>query len=379
VTSPATGGHHDVQLVCLLMTVALASVACSLIAPIADIKPTPACDGSTVDCSDTQIDASIDPTEQDAGASLQTVCASRGDGVCDEPQGTGRCPINSDSDDCNCPRAAGNSCDPIAQCGCATDQTCEATLNANNNDAGVEGASAWSAQCVISGSGEVGETCATTSDCQHGLFCHEQRKRCLRYCSAGSGCGTGGCLSLTFDVTSSLGACGIPCSPSQVNACEIGETCVLLDQRRPELSSVPGSYCLVPLREQCPRQDGICDEPRSGGTGLCVEGADSIDCCPPKTTDRECDPSEQCGCELKPGTACVHTPLTQITRCVEFGAVPPGGACSYWRGQCTGGYQCQNGICRKYCDNNMDCKIGEICRADATSGTGACVVGSNAD
>lgn len=301
-------------------------------------------------------------------------CPTVEDGVCDDPTGTKSCADGTDEKDCECkPKLSDAKCDPVAQCGCGVDSTCEAVVKGDASDQLVQ----LSARCSESGAGGSNEACERSADCQRGLFCHTSLKVCTKYCSATVGCEDGACQLIPNQDNVSIGACLTPCTRDGGKFCPDKSVCATFEAGAPNLVSEPGDYCVEPLTE-C-RQDGVCDEPR--GTGRCVAGSDTEDCCKPPTPDGACEPVWQCGCEEKPGTQCQHIDGSAKTMCQVVGKQQPGSVCSNEVGQCPPGYHCLLRVCRKYCNDSSDCGgNGNLCVPKADSkrqqlpGIGACYV-----
>lgn len=204
--------------------------------------------------------------EMDVRTCINTVptCASKNDGVCDEPvpAGNGKCPAGTDTADCMAPTCATTNdgvCDEPApagngQCPAGTDRVdCAAPLCATTND-GVcdEPAPAGNGKCPA-GTDMVdcaAPTCATTND----KVCDEPQ-------------GSGKCAAGTDkdDCT---------CALNNNNVCDEPEGTGLC----PEGSDSAECKCATAM-------DGVCDEPQ--GTGKCALGSDTADCSMPCVTCAE--------------------------------------------------------------------------------------------
>lgn len=283
-------------------------------------------------------------------------CPSVEDGVCDDPRGTKACAKGTDDKDCECdPKLRGAQCDPVEQCGCKLDSSCEAMLDLASSDKVQQ----IGARCTPWGAGDLNQTCTNTSDCQRGLFCHPQLSVCTRYCSADVGCPGGACLPLPNQDNVSLGYCLTACNRDSGKPCSDKAVCATLDPAPSGKQSAPGDYCVAPRSTDCPH-DGVCDEPK--GTGRCAAGFDFEDCCKPPDPGSVCDPVDQCGCEQQPGTQCQHVTGSTKSMCQPEGKQEPGSKCTSDMGQCPAGYHCMFNVCRKYCDEPNDCgKAGSLC------------------
>jgi len=303
-------------------------------------------------------------------------CPTIEDGVCDEAKGTGACAKGTDTKDCNCdPRLPGTKCDPVAQCGCDGEFTCQAMLL--KDERATANISRYTAACIKAGSKPLGQACNETHDCQQGSFCHVQQKVCTRYCGSDADCGDGACLKLPNPDDPKLGVCLSACDRQTGAPCAKSAACVHFEKSNIGPAKT-GDFCWSPQTSMCPK-DGKCDEPE--GTGLCAEGADSADCCKPPAAGGECDPVSQCGCEAKPGTQCQHLPYSATTACMPAGTGAPWGRCDdETPGACPPGYACSDRVCRKYCAD--DCGgAGNLCvefndrEGKALEGVGACFMG----
>lgn len=332
-----------------LLALVLGLTGCALLTPLEDVKGPRGCVGK--DCPDAGSTGSQTSNSKCSGSNctastaLPETCATTDDGRCDEPHGSNTCAAGSDTKDCQCaPKLPSASCDPIAQCNCDRDSTCEVSMLARDV--------VLTANCTRAGSARKHEPCEKTADCARGLFCDEALKLCSNYCSNDQGCEDGACLPIPKQRDPELGQCAVACARETNAPCTPGTSCAEFDRTRKGFAAISGNFCTVPLHEGCPR-DGVCDEPQ--GTGLCAAGTDAADCCKPPSIDGECDPVSQCGCENQPGTQCQHVPDTTQTVCAPVGTKGPGDACSFWKQQCPPGYACDFGACRKYCQKDPEC------------------------
>jgi hypothetical protein len=96
----------------------------------------------------------------------------------------------------------------------------------------------------------------------------------------------------------------------------------------------------------------------AGGTGGTGNMGGTGGTCTPPVSGGACDTSPQCGCAS--GQACVVvTASTGVTGCVAAGSVGAAQACS--GSDCSAGYDCVGGACKKYCDTAADCSSGQDC------------------
>jgi hypothetical protein len=279
-------------------------------------------------------------------------CPTIEDGRCDDSRGTGDCADGSDRRDCDCqPKLPDASCDLIEQCGCAKGIACFPV-------AATQGA--YSVTCLPwTGTKPAGEACQRVEDCAAGHLC--RFGRCTRLCDSDAQCGEGKCLPVDLGSTgeASIFTCYQACDRGDPNSCRDGTQCAHFDQR----FKASGDFCVQPITP-CFEPDRVCDE--ASGSGLCAADTDPIDCCKPSVAGGECNLVLQCGCEAKPGTSCVESPLPRggrTTACAPAGATE----IDNWCGEdsdCSAGAGCVGNVCRKYCDTDKDCQAGGRCIYD---------------
>lgn len=143
---------------------------------------------------------------------------------------------------CERPPVVAGACDPLADRGCAADQTCVVA-------SGLAVCRALSALVPEPLGG--GDVCTSDEECQPGLICppsHDNgvtgevgrtERRCLRVCGIdpATSCGTGSrCMEASAhyngwaqpEVPAGLGVCTEICDPVHDVGCPAGETCVVL-------------------------------------------------------------------------------------------------------------------------------------------------------
>jgi len=297
-------------------------------------------------------------------------CPTIEDGVCDEPQGTGACIAGSDNKDCTCaPALDGAACDPIAQCGCSSEQSCVPVREPSASNAS-------SARCEEYGYKQRYQACAASSDCALGLSCDLELGLCVNACRSDEDCVDGACSKDLGSDKGAIGFCRPACNRRTHAPCGAQSVCARFDDAPARLVSIrAGDFCWVPL-STCP-MDGVCDEP--DGTRLCKEDSDDRDCCTPPSPDGECEPVSQCGCNSEPDTQCRHLPFSTTTECLPRGHSEPWSHCDDVGDNCPPGYECGNGVCRKYCATHADRgSLGNMCvpfndrKLEALPGIGAC-------
>jgi hypothetical protein len=309
---------------------------------------------------------------QPDGGSKANYCAAPADpcptaenGRCDDSRGTGACADGSDQRDCECqPKLPEASCDLIEQCGCAKGSACIPVFGM---------AGGYSAKCVPwSGTKQTGEACQRAEDCAAGQLC--RTGRCARLCDSDDQCAGGKCASteLASSPEAQIETCYQTCARDDPSSCSDGTRCAHFDER----FKVPGDFCVQP-RAPCFEPDRVCDEP--AGSGICAPDTEPIDCCKPSVAGGECNLVLQCGCEAKPGTSCVESPLASGGRTTACRAPGPTDV-DNWCGEdsdCRAGAGCFGNICRKYCDTDKDCRAGGRCvlgaRKNVTSTLKACL------
>jgi hypothetical protein len=197
-------------------------------------------------------------------------CPSAGDGICDEPQGTGNCPAGTDPADCLsfCPFTGNGTCDEpegTGRCPAGTD---------------VE-------DCKI----------APCDRVQDGV-CDEPEPEGTGLCAEGTDvadCAVTTCSETNNGVCDEPEGTGLCAEGTDVADCAIVEPCGYTN-------------------------NGQCDEPE--GTGLCAEGTDIADCNAPST----CDDLDACGDNTGGCVACANAgscadeldACTLNNDCVEF-------------------------------------------------------------
>ena len=194
-----------------------------------------------------------------------------GDGVCDEPEGTGRCAEGTDAEDCCdtacCPRRHHEGpCNVATQCGCAAEQMCIHRAAIDDAVATV------TVGCVPASEGTIGpgQICRGVSGrCAKGYSCIGGL--CAAYCLNDADCGDSVCASVHLRGVElpDVRTCRMLCDPTTQAECPTGSYC----QR-----AFPPETCRIP-DDPCPNKqlnDGACDEPE--GTRLCAEGTDLADC-----------------------------------------------------------------------------------------------------
>ncbi len=280
-------------------------------------------------------------------------CPTAEDGTCDEEKGTGTCASGTDTKDCECaPKLPAAKCDPVEQCGCAADSTCEFLTISSDPMTGT--VPSLTAKCAKAGTQREHQPCANTIDCGLGLFCQLSSGTCERTCKSDADCEDGACFKLINPDEPNLGICIRKCDRVTDKPCTGNEVCASL--RFEAALDVPGDYCWLPS-PTCVT-NGMCDEPE--GTNICLEGTDSADCCKPAVAGGVCDPVAQCGCA--PGMQCQHVMETPVTACTPLPVdpQPAEGLCSDYRTEraCEPGYTCYLGACREYCSRSQDCGGG---------------------
>ena len=301
-------------------------------------------------------------------------CATRDDGVCDEPSAGGLCLAGSDPEDCR--GGAGPECSEAAECppgefcrlgecvptetdrcstdsDCADAEYCDVVTGMCNADAPPGG-------------------CQRSADCGPGEVCNLVTNMCIAAgggeCTIDADCGLdalcteGSCVPAGGGDGECLG--DLDCAPDEY--CEVdfgicvpsggGGGCFI------DLDCAPDEYCdfgeCVPGGggDFCPYEfDFECDEPE--GTGLCPEGTDPDDCAgggPECFGDADCPNGAICQrgvCVADPG---------------GNGAV--GSRCTAQNPFCDFGLSCVGangeGTCRPTCNANADqneCARTEVC------------------
>lgn len=340
------------------------------------------------------------------------------DGICDDPSGTGLCEAGADRADC-CPAfTPDGKCNPVRQCGCEDQPGTQCQVIDSNNETA----------CLPTGVLPEGSICSSAlQQCESGTFCIENA--CHRYCNDRRECQSNGaqCIHLpdASGKAAPYGACIAECTPG-ADECPAGHTCS---------GVADGTIGICHLPSGCPsqkRSNGVCDDTRPGGTHECALGTDP-DCCKLETPEAECSLTEQCGCELKPGTRCVlgadgnptcqlatsqalgsncpdsdatccrydvpgsecnpilqcgceSKPGTQcqtlgdspVAACYPVGKLAPNAICTSELGQCPPRYRCTTGYdhtCRAYCRTRNDCNTLSVCVKpdEAPEAIGFCV------
>ncbi len=241
----------------------------------------------------------------------------------------------SELDASACALPPGAICNPVARCGCAPGQHCQARsdqlLCAAIPSAGVRERSA----------------CAASAECAEGLSCWHGV--CRRHCLAASDCGDDYCNLRPTGV----GACYQRCGGESDWSCGPGTSCTPL-----RLPGLVGSFCSVPQTVCEYVEDGECDEP-SIGTGVCETGSDGSDCCR-AAEGGTCDLIEQCGCARNAGCTVARrqadAAMPEIG-CSERGPRGQGETCDPTN-TCQRGYGCIGGICKKFCVDDAGCGTG---------------------
>jgi len=374
---------------------------CVLVPSIDDVQPSRSetcetCHDAAVDASNDAGDAapqpdSSHPEQRDAGMDSGKArgcevptrtdcqpydpCPTVRDGICDEQSGTKTCADGTDAEDCNCHRKLpGAPCDPVSQCGCDRSLTCEVLYV---DDTRINGVPNYTARCTRPGMGKPHDSCSATSDCERGSFCNRQLGMCTKYCWTDVGCeGDDDCIWLWNNADPKLGQCRVACDRQTGKPCRAGSVCAYWAENYGGFASKAGNYCSKPVSEaECPHGNE-CDEPE--GTGLCLPGADRVDCCKPPTAGGVCDPVNQCGCEDMQNTQCQHRGDSAVTSCQPRGTQALYSRCSSEQAQCGPGSSCIDGVCRPYCHSDVetDCGSGNLCVSldDDWKDLGACFV-----
>ncbi len=340
------------------------------------IPPVGAADAAPVEGDALQlIDGSLPP---DAFKPPET-CATRDDGVCDEPSAGGTCPAGSDPEDCRggegpecmeaaeCP--AGEYC-RLGQCvpteadRCETDsdcgdtEYCDVVTGACNEDAPPGGCqrsadcgpgeicNLGTHTCEIAGGGE----CTIDADC--GLDA-----ACVNGACVPDAVGPGGCID---DTDCAVDEYCEPdfgfCVPAGGGGCFGDFDCAPDEYCDPDFGiCLPGGGG----GDFCPYEfDFECDEPE--GTGLCPEGTDPDDCA--GGPGPECFEDFDCfGADVCRNGVCVADPA-------GGGDGTAGARCTENNPFCDFGLTCvgQDGVgtCREACNANAarnECARTEIC------------------
>ncbi len=189
----------------------------------------------------------------------------RGDGVCDEPKGSGLCGEGSDVVDCCEPTLPGGECNLVTQCGCE-DKPGTSCIEADRDGTPTT-------ECAEAGQKAPNTWCTDDRDCVRGSGCHGSV--CRPYCSEDADCEGGGrCIGTVRNgFTRTIKACVGPCDPASNAPCGPHTKCSL-SMLAEGVSAVGCTF--MPLSSECPTGNGVCDEPE--GTGLCLEGSDEAEC-----------------------------------------------------------------------------------------------------
>jgi hypothetical protein len=180
---------------------------------------------------------------------------------CDEPQGTALCAAGADEKDCCKPPSPDGECDPVSQCGCASKPGTQCRHMSFST----------TTSCVSQGDGAPWSLCSGNGDnCPPGYSCGNGV--CRKYCTKESDCGSKGNLCVSFadrnGVALDIGVCFIGCDYTKEGVCPTGLVCAR--------QSAAVSFCVAPFTI-CPKEytsNGVCDDPRPGGTRICAMGTD---------------------------------------------------------------------------------------------------------
>ncbi len=296
-------------------------------------------------------------------------------------------------------------CDPVAKCGCDSDQTCAFTPDRIRLFT-----------CVKPGSTPDGDRCDYDDTCQAGSVC--ANGLCTATCRFDSDCGEGSCVAVeTAEGTvENLRVCAVGCDPLDAASCGAGAKCANLPGtaaftclRQGALGAVndpcqgssdcgPGLGCALDgvcrqwctletvsievgdagvdavrlagevLGGGCPAYSECLGFDVKNGLGLC-----GAECPVPEVEGSECAliPSA-CGCS--DGETC-QVDLQGKTQCA-----PPGDhSAMEWcnkNADCEAGTSCISGLCRPVCDPElMPCADGSSCvkATSAANSPSACL------
>jgi hypothetical protein len=172
-----------------------------------------------------------------------------------------------------------DECDVILQSGCEAGEACKLSW--------IDGAP--SVACLPPGTGLLGETCATSVDCESGLTCWET---CRPACHLPADCAA--VPAGLFDSSDCLivqqgwGRCTTPCDPLNAGSCAGGGQCMLLVD-----GDLPTTDCVVAVGEAV--AGDTCTEPLDCSPGTACDDAVGGGF----TCETVCDSADDC-----PGTAC---------------------------------------------------------------------------
>ncbi|WP_437737533.1 latent transforming growth factor beta-binding protein [Sorangium sp. So ce1335] len=251
-------------------------------------------------------------------------CPTAGDGICDEPGGTGDCPAGTDPADCLsfCPFTGNGICDEpenTGRCPAGTDvKDCKLPPCDHVMD-GVCDEPEGTDRCA-KGTDVVDCAESTCPDVDNGV-CDEPEG--TGFCAEGSDaadCALWTCADVDNGVCDEPEGTGFCAEGTDVDDCKVEEPCFYTN-------------------------NGECDEPE--GTGLCAEGSDVNDCRDAAT----CDALRTCGSETSGCVACANE-----------------GSCADELEACTGNDDCVGFTqCVVSCEDGDDSCL-EACVDDHTTG-----------